>query len=116
MAENTEVKVMTRKERKEAEKEAEWEVTRQLSYKEMVKAKRARARRNTLGIVAVVTTCVAAFGAGKQAAVNEYKKSMAKAPEGPGTGKEFTPADPTPQATFNPGPTWTTEATNGNNE
>lgn len=115
---NAEVKVMTRSEKRHAEKEAEWEETKKLSYDEMVKAKRGKAKRTILGVVTVVTTCVAAFGAGRQAAVNEYKKALASTPEVPDTGKEFTPAAPTPQATFNPGPTWnaTTVETNGNNE
>ena len=108
---NAEVKVMTKKEKKEAQARADWERTRNLTYDEMVKEKRGKAKRRVLGVVTVVTTCVAAFGAGRQAAVNEYKKARSST-EVPDTGKEFTPANPSRQESSNPGPTWTTEATN----
>ena len=115
---NAEVKVMTKKEKKDAQARADWERTRNLTYDEMVKEKRGKAKRRVLGVVTVVTTCVAAFGAGRQAAVNKYKKALASTPEVPDTGKEFTPANSSRQESFNPGPTCnaTTVETNSNNE
>jgi len=104
---NVEAKVMTRKEKKEARARAEWEKTRNLSYDEIVKAKRGKAKRAILGIVTVLTTSGAAYAAGKTAAINEYKKALARTPEVPDVSKEFKQATPTLTEAFDPSPTLT---------
>lgn len=108
---NVEAKVMTRKEKKEARDRAEWEKTRNLSYDEMIKAKRGKAKRAILGIVTVLTTGGAAYAAGKKAAINEYKKALASTPEVPDVSKEFKQATPTLTEAFDHGPTWTATTT-----